>query len=82
MEFLNDTGIHTCSSCASNSSWGRIGPFCGDNSAPVDKDKKNGNSPGSARSTAPVLHTAALLGVPELIVLASVASFQMALDGV
>lgn len=46
----------------------------------VDRGKKN--SPGSARSTAPVLHTAALLGVPELVVFASVASFQMAHDGV
>jgi hypothetical protein len=35
----------TCMSCASNSSWGKIGPFC-DNSAPVDIPSKVKPYPG------------------------------------
>lgn len=76
-ETLNDAGMRTYSSCANNSSWGRIDPFCSDGSAPFDTQRRL-NVPRSARSVAPGLHTAALLGVPEVVVAARItaASFQ------
>jgi len=79
---LNGIRVRTFGPCANNSSWGRIGPFCGDVERAFRHSEKKMNVPGSARRVAPVLHTAVLLGIPEVIVAArvAVASFQSGLD--